>query len=256
MLQSSVQPSFTMTTPDTLAERAGAVIEQEILSGSLAPGSRLGIADLAARLGMGPTPVREGLSRLVSKGLVRAIGQRGFRVAEMSREDLDDIVALRRVVELEALRLSMRQGDDAWEAGIVATLHRLKRMTEAGVDRFREGVAEYDSVHRDFHGALIAACGSPRMIDLHRTLYDQTYRYRRVWFAEMDHPALMGEEHDELAALVIARDEVGATAKLAQHLISTRQAIYGEVGTSKANKEEGRDDEVSAHGGARRRARA
>ena len=106
----------------------------------MAPASKLVIADLAEGYTIGATPLREGLSRLVSEGLVRAIGQKGFRVAEVSREDLSDIIRMRSVIESEALRLSMRDGGDEWEAGIVASLYRLKRFAERGA----EGVPQRD----------------------------------------------------------------------------------------------------------------
>ena len=88
---------------DTLSERAAALVETDIVSGALAPGARLGIAERAAHYGIGATPLREGLSRLVARGLVDAIGQRGFRVKEISREDLADIVRIRSLIECEGI---------------------------------------------------------------------------------------------------------------------------------------------------------
>src|SRR5277367_4174430 len=111
---------------DTLSERAAAWIEADILSGVLAPGGRLAIADTAARYGVGATPLREALSRLAARGLVDAIGMRGFRVKAISYEDLADIVRIRTTIEREALRLSMANGGGEWEAGVVASLHRLR----------------------------------------------------------------------------------------------------------------------------------
>src|SRR5450755_840796 len=95
---------------DTLSERAASLVEQDIIAGHLAPGARLGIVDLVRRYEIGATPLREGLSRLVSRGLLVGIGQRGFRVADISREDLLDITQMRTVVEIEALRLAMLHG--------------------------------------------------------------------------------------------------------------------------------------------------
>jgi len=164
----------------TLAERAVTLLQRDILSGALRPGSKLVVADLVDRYGIGATPVREGLSRLVAHGLVSAIGQRGFRVARISQDDLRDITSVRRLVEVEALRLAIAHGRDEWEAGIVASLHRLQLFASRSQEAFREGSAEFDDVHRGFHTALLAACGSPRLLEFHRSLYDQAYRYRRL----------------------------------------------------------------------------
>src|SRR3569833_4700652 len=104
-------PERTLERPPaeagTLSERAASLIEQDILAGHLAPGSRLGIVDLVHRYDIGATPLREGLSRLMSRGLIVGTGQRGFRVAEVSREDLLDITLMRTAVEIEAVRLAM-----------------------------------------------------------------------------------------------------------------------------------------------------
>jgi len=211
---------------DTLAERVAVLIETDIVQGALAPGARLGIADLAAHYGVGATPVREGLSRLVARGLIIAIGQRGFRVSAVSREDLADITRLRSLIECEALRRSMRHGDAAWEAGIVASLHQLKRYVEQNGDGLREGRPDFDALHKAFHRSLIAACGSPRMLNAHSDLYDQAYRYRRVMLRAYEQPGQFVRVHQELAELVLARQVSEATAKLAAHLGSTLALVY------------------------------
>ena len=201
----------------TLADRAAQVVGEEILSGHLAAGSRLHIRQLAERTGIGPTPLREGLSRLLSRGLVVAVEQRGFRVAPMSRSDLEDILKTRAALETEALRLSIANGDDRWEAGIVASLHRLVRFLERVPRDARAVAGELDKRHKAFHTSLIAACGSTRMIDLHSVLHDQGYRYRHKMVASFD-PLAIAEEHRRLAAIVLDRDAETAVDAYRDHL--------------------------------------
>ena len=129
---------------DTLSERAASLVQHDIIAGRLAPGTRLGIVDLVQRYEIGATPLREGLSRLVSRGLIVGIGQRGFRVADVSRDDLADITRMRTVVEMEALRLAIQLGDDAWEAGILGALHQMRKHIERIGDAFREGAPDFD----------------------------------------------------------------------------------------------------------------
>ena len=106
MPASERDPSQLATEAATLSERAATLVEHDILAGLLAPGSRLGIIDLVQRYEIGATPLREGLSRLMSRGLIVGTGQRGFRVADISREDLLDITLMRTAVEIEAIRLA------------------------------------------------------------------------------------------------------------------------------------------------------
>src|SRR3954454_3925504 len=210
----------------TLSERAATLVEQDILAGLLAPGARLGIVDLVQRYEIGATPLREGLSRLMSRGLIVGIGQRGFRVADISREDLLDITTMRTAVEIEAIRLAIVHGDDVWEAGILSALHQMRRHIERTGEEFREGAEDFDRLHKGFHTALLAACGSRRMVNAHSDLYDQAYRYRRVMMRAIDSGKKFVREHQLLADRVLARDVAGAQTMLEAHLRSTLDIVY------------------------------
>jgi DNA-binding GntR family transcriptional regulator len=226
----------TAVTPsaDTLSERAAALIQRDILSGKLEPGSRLGIVGLAEDYGLGATPVREGLSRLVSRQLVVALGQRGFRVAPVSEADLRDITCMRIVVEMEALSLAMKRGKDEWEAAIVAALHRMQRFIDRTGSRFTEGTEEFDVLHKGFHTALLEACGSPRLLAAHSDLYDQAYRYRRIMMRKFESGKAFMQSHRDLADCVIARDQRRAPAMLQTHLKSTIGYVYPDTKGAKS----------------------
>lgn len=218
---------------DTLSERAAALIERDILAGLWLPDARLGIHALSEHYGIGATPLREGLSRLVSRGLIMAVGKKGFRVASTSRADLEDITRVRTMVEIEALRRSIAMGGDEWEAGIVAALHRLRRSLDRDPETMREGTAEFDGLHKAFHRALLSACGSERLLRLHDELYLQAYRYRRVMMNRFQDPAWFVMEHQELADIIIARNVDEAVRRLSNHLNHTLVIVYGEAGTDK-----------------------
>src|SRR5712671_619300 len=218
--------SAELPESDTLSERAANLVERDIIAGVHPPGARLGIVDLVQRYEIGATPLREGLSRLVSRGLIVGIGQRGFRVADISREDLLDITRMRTVVEIEALRLAMVQGDDAWEAGILSALHQMRRHIERTGNDFREGAPDFDRLHKGFHTALLAACGSQRLLAAHSDLYDQAYRYRRVMMRAIGSGKKFVREHQLLADRVLTRDVAGAQTMLAAHLRSTINFVY------------------------------
>lgn len=233
-MQLETPPGGTDPAPtETLAERAASVLRRDILTGRLAPDAKLVISDLAGGYAIGATPLREGLSRLVSEGLVRAIGQKGFRVAQASREDLADIIRIRSVIESEALRLSIKQGGDEWEAGIVASLHRLKRFAARGPKVFRSEIDNFEVVHKAFHTALIAACGSRRMLEQHSALYDQTYRYRHRMLANVPKLNEFCAEHDDLAALALARNADEGCRRLCAHFALTLATLYPDASTKR-----------------------
>ncbi len=217
---------MTPSDADTLTERATQRIEADILAGALPPDSRLGIVETAARYGVGATPLREALSRLAARGLVNAIGKRGFRVKSVSREDLADIVRIRSVLEREALRLSIAAGDGPWEADIVAALHLLRRYVRDNPRGFGEGEPAFDALHKRFHSSLIAACGSPRLLAACSDLYDEAYRYRRLMMASYVDREAFVHAHETLAEAAIERAGERAGALLAAHIASTLAHVY------------------------------
>ena len=209
---------------DSLAGRAAVLLQRDILAGTLAPGASLPVHDLARRYAIGVTPLREALARLASRGLV-ASGQRGFRVSTISRADLADITRAHQVVETAALRLALANGDAAWESDIVAALHMLRRLAETAATPAGASAA-FDDAHKRFHVALVAGCGSPRLLGLQSALYDEAYRYRRVMMLRFEGWGAFLHEHETLAARVLARDEAAAQATLMAHLASTLAWVY------------------------------
>ncbi len=214
---------------DTLAGQAEAILQQAIIRGDLEPDARLTLPALEERFGIGATPLREGLSRLVAKGLVTVSGNRGFRVSPISREDLADIVRTRCITETGALRLCMERRDGEWEDNLVLAMHRLKRVINRAGASILDGNQEYDAAHRSFHQALIAGCGSVRLNELQSALYDQAYRYRRVMHAKGLDPARAIALHQSLADLALGTDAEAACKALEQHLHLTLEAFSPEA---------------------------
>ena len=137
-------------------------LRSDLLSGRLAPGERLKIAELASALEVSPGAVREALSRLVPEQLVIPRDQKGFVVAPVSIADLVDLTDVRCEIEATALRRSVARGDAGWEALVLATAHRLRRtpmIAETGSFLAPEWVAR----HAAFHCALVSGCGSRRL---------------------------------------------------------------------------------------------
>lgn len=210
----------------TLVERAFGLIHRDLLSGELRPSAKLRIQELTRRYGIGATPIREALARLSPLGFVQQLGNRGFRAWPLSREDLEDITLTRQITEIGALQRSMERGDGDWEASIVGALHRLKMFTKGGSSGPQEGDADFDRAHKAFHMALIAACGSQRLLELSSGLYDQAYRYRQIMMRSLRDVEDFYEEHARLAEGVIARNADLACAHLHRHLGSTPKVVY------------------------------
>lgn len=209
----------------TQTSRAETVLARAILTHELQPDTRLTLPMLGSRYGFGPTPLREALSRLTASGLVEAIDNRGFRVVGMSRTDLEDITAARVVIETGALRLAMARRDGAWEDAVVAALHRLGRVTRAENRPIGESES-YDAAHSALHTALIAGCGSPRLVAQQRALYEAASRYRRRMNPYMPDADEVLAVHRRLVDLALGSNPEAACEALADHLRLTLGLVY------------------------------
>ena len=147
--------------PATHAEAAFGRLHADILSGALKPGDRMHIGRLQKAYRVGATPLREALSKLTSLDLVTSQGQRGFRVAPVSIENLIDVTRMRATLEIAALRLALTSGDRDWEAAIIAAEHRLRGCPKLEGKRIAE---QWYVCNRAFHDALVAAATSPQLM--------------------------------------------------------------------------------------------
>lgn len=209
---------------ETLSARVIERLRADILSGRRAPGSKLRFEMLKSDYGVGLSPLREALSRLVSAGLVTVDGRRGFRVAAASLADIADIAMVREEIEGSALRKSIAGGDDAWEAQVVAARHRLA-LLERGQSKDVDNEDVWETCHRDFHLALIGACGSPWLINLAALVNDQFDRYRRLAILKSLSGRPTSLEHQQLMEASLDRDAERAVALLLQHIREALQLI-------------------------------
>jgi GntR family carbon starvation induced transcriptional regulator len=228
----------SMTTPSssaatTLATSVSLKIRADIINGILRPGDKLHTSALGKRYDISLVPLREALSRLASTGFVVAEDQRGFRVAEISAEELLDITRTRIFIEKEALRRSMLHGDVAWESELIAAHHRLARLRMLRDDK--DGLTpEWEKAHAQFHEALLAACDSKWLLSMAGMLRDQTARYRHLstrastYAADGAAPPPKRDvhaEHQMLLDAVLDRNAERACQLLEEHFNTTTQLV-------------------------------
>jgi GntR family transcriptional regulator, carbon starvation induced regulator len=207
----------------TLAEEALRRLRRDIISGRLTAGQRIKADELKGLYGVGVSPLREALFQLVSDGLVRADGQRGFSVAALDRDELRDITDWRARLESEALRRSIVCGDVAWEARLVSTFHSLKRIEQQDDLEADEAADRWEDAHRSFHFALYSACGSPWLLRFCELLIEHGERYRRAYIAYPRVAPSITAEHQDILDKALARDEDGAAAALRDHIAHAAQ---------------------------------
>jgi len=191
-------------------------VRADIVFGRLAPGQKLTLDRMRDAYGTAVSTLRELLNRLASEGLILAEGSRGFEVASISPTDLREVAAMRQLLECHALRSSFEAGDMEWEGRVVAAHHKLASMEkrlETGDPSQQETWRRYD---REFHQALISACGSRVLLDTHAAIYDKYLRYLMI--AAVFRGEAAAGEHRKLLAFALERDWRSAQATLVTHI--------------------------------------
>lgn len=198
-------------------------LRHEILSGALKPGERLTAENLRQRLGVGSSPVREALNRLLAEGLVALEEQKGFRVAPVSIDDLRDLVKARCWVDGAAIAESIARFERTWENGLVLALHHLSRCERRRGPDPHENEA-WERLHREFHLALVNGCGSHWMIRTSSQLFDAAERYRLLAADQVSERNEL-DEHAAIAGACLDRDPASAVDLLSRHYGRTFDVI-------------------------------
>lgn len=225
----------------TLARQAYQRIRHDIVSGRLMAGSKLKLESMVQQYEIGMSPLREALARLVGDQLVKTEDQRGFWVAPLSLQELDDISRVRKLVETEALRLSIEQGGPDWEAAVQCAFDELTEAEQmiAGKESkvSQETVDHWEQRNHAFHTALIAACDSPWLIKLQELLYHQSERYRQVSLKHSHGRRFIHDEHTAIFEAVMARNALRACRLTEDHLMRTYDAVRNAMSQARQQDE-------------------
>lgn len=209
----------------TMSGMVYATLRTDILQGALPPAAKLKIGALGERFGVTGTPVREALNQLTSEGFVQRLEQRGFFVAEASRESLTQLTDTRCWVEPIALREALAHRDVRWEEQLVLAMHRLSRVARSACPERFVPNPEWERAHRAFHAALIATCPSRWLVDFCMLLCDHAARYRNLSMAVAFGKRDVSSEHRQLVEAAIRGDTATATRLLVEHYRRTADFI-------------------------------
>ncbi len=216
----------------TRADNVYRQLRQDILSGKMEPGARLRIDELSARYDVSSGVLREVLPRLVGQGMVVMVPQQGFRVVDISVQDLRHLTEARICIETLVLRQSVTSGDATWEGEVLASHHRLSRTPQFDDDG--NITEEWSAAHADFHHTILAGCANQRLRGLAESLREaaEVYRHWSKSPGEAHHRDIAAE-HKQICDLVIERDADAASEALKRHIELTTELLL-----------EGRDPEA------------
>jgi DNA-binding GntR family transcriptional regulator len=224
----------------TSAERVLHALRELILGGELTPGARLGEVELADRLGVSRTPVREALSRLAAEGIVEIQPNRGARVATWSVAELEGVFDLRSAIEP---RLTAYAAPNATPADVEELDDLARRMVDVGCPGPARDLDALVPLNRAFHDRLVVLADHPTLATALAGAIHPPIVLRN--FHAYDPASLQRSlaHHVEIVAALRAGDATWARAVMTAHIhnartVMVRAAIAAALGGPQHTNEE------------------
>ncbi|WP_203301521.1 GntR family transcriptional regulator [Marinobacter sediminum] len=217
-----------MKDSETVSPRKGTVVDSivqnladDIVSGQLAPGTKLDAQTMAERFGVSRTPIRETFGHLAAMGLVTHRPNRGVVVATLSPEALSDLYEAMAELEASLARLAaLRMNSHQRET--------LERLHNESIHLVRDGTSdEYDQFNRTFHALIFEAARSPQLQQLAETTRTRLAPFRRAQFRLNNRLSKSWEEHDAIVRAILTGDAEGVARLMRAH-VQTVSAMSAE----------------------------
>lgn len=198
--------------PQSNSQRASRAIRKLIFAGELSAGSDHLESELADRLGMSRTPVREAVLVLESQGLLEVRPRKGVRILPVSPDDMREIYDILTALESQAAQHAAARGYGASELEAMKTA--ITQMDQAIADENREAWALADD---QFHRELVRLGGNRRVMEIFERMSDQVRRARSVTLFVRPLPVKSNEDHRAVLHAIQAGDADTAGTRHRQH---------------------------------------
>lgn len=199
-----------------LRERVAQALRDALVAGEMRPGVLYSAPALAARFGVSATPVREAMLDLAKEGLFEAVRNKGFRVVEVSERDLDEVIEIRRLIEVPTVA-RLAQESRAKEA------RQLRPIAEETVAAAARGdLLAYVAADQRFHLALLGLAGNARLVETVRDLRGRTRLYGLRGVPSGHHMAAAAREHLDILDALAGGDAGAAGRLMERHLRRVR----------------------------------
>lgn len=194
-------------------------LREAILKGNLKPGERLMELQLASKLGVSRTPIREAIRMLEQEGLAVTTPRKGAEVAKMTLKDMEDVLEIRDALDELAVRIACQKITDEQ----LKQLEDVKELFEKNTQTNNvKNIAEADV---SFHDVIYEATGNPKLVTLLNNLREQVYRYRVEYIKDpKNYPTLIAE-HEAILDSLKNRDVKNAVEAMHVHVANQAEAV-------------------------------
>lgn len=194
-------------------------LRDAILKGELEPGEHLMEVQLAGKLGVSRTPIREAIRQLQAEGLVVMTPRKGAVVAEITKEDLTDVLEVRKTLEKFAVELAcINISEDE-----LKSLHQCHDIFKSALEQ--KDLTDIANKDEGFHDVIYSATRNKRLIQILNNLREQIYRYRLEYIKDDEKWFTLIDEHDKLIRAIEEKDVETAKDVIEAHINNQEQTI-------------------------------
>ena len=185
-------------------------LREAILKGELKPGERLMELQLASKLGVSRTPIREAIRMLEQEGLAVTMPRKGAEVAKMTLKDMEDVLAA---------KIACKKISDEQLANLKTIKDEFKRSMDSGDVK---KIAEEDV---KFHDAIYEATNNAKLVSMMNNIREQMYRYRVEYLKDPKNYPMLVKEHDAIYRALEARNMELVTTEMHTHVANQAVAV-------------------------------
>jgi Transcriptional regulators len=189
-------------------------LREAILKGELKPGERLMELQLASKLGVSRTPIREAIRMLELEGLAVTFPRKGAEVAKMTEKDMEDVLQIRRALDELAVGLACDNMTEEKLEQLYKAMIRFEESTRSG------DVKQTAQTDMEFHEVIYQAADNPKLVNMLNNLREQMYRYRVEYLKNDDvYPRLI-EEHKKIYEGLKQKDKETVVEIVGYHVVN------------------------------------
>ena len=194
-------------------------LRQAILRGEFKPGERLMEIQLANKLGVSRTPIREAIRKLELEGLVIMIPRKGAEVAKMTEKDMEDVLQIRDALDELAASIACEQMTKEQLDTLTETMHEFEESTKS------KDLKKIAAADVQFHDIIYQATGNPKLVNMLNNLREQMYRYRVEYLKDEKNFPILIREHSQIVEGLTAKDKTMLTAAMHKHVMNQATAV-------------------------------
>lgn len=205
-------------------------IRQAIFEGELKSGDRLVEKDLAEKMKVSRTPIREALRKLEAEGLIKHVPRKGVVVKGFTTEEIVEIYSIRKALEALAITYTVKNITQVEIKKLQEILEEMTELTE------KNDTKNLFDTFQKFNDVLLGSCKMPRLIKLISTYQEYLERFRMVSMAGIERKRAALKEHKEILQAVIEKDAKRAEELVKKHLQGALDAYLESLNKNKSSE--------------------